>query len=121
VTSPDVQPATVYRNRRIRITDLVGSEQPFVIANLRFEDCIITGPAVIALSDGVTIARSGFDVVGAEGLFWPIGEDRTDLQGAIIAVNVVFDTCRFTGIGLAVDEGSIGELIEGFGSEPPEA
>lgn len=94
---PDAD-VTVIQARTVRITDFAVTED--VIANHRFENCVIFGPAVLAPLDSVSFVRSGFDGTPA-ALFWEVPPERTQVIGAIGLVNCHFERCRFTRVGFA--------------------
>lgn len=105
-----------YRNQIVRVAELTVLED--VIHDVRFENCQIVGPAVLALVDNVTISGAGFDAPGPEALLWPIPPTRTAVMGAVGLVNVEFLSCRFQRIGLAIPEQQLPEALAGFGLSP---
>lgn len=101
-----------YRNQTVRITDLTVTDD--LLADLRFENCTIIGPAVLALIDDVVLSNCGFDAPGADAVFWPVAPNRQIVIGAIGLVRVEFYSCRFMRIGIAAIEDTLPELLKGF-------
>ncbi|WP_375430490.1 hypothetical protein [uncultured Friedmanniella sp.] len=102
-----------YRNQTVRITDLAVVED--LIVDVRFENCEIIGPAVLALLDGLVMNSCVFDSDGPEQLFWVVPDERPSVIGAIGLQRTEFYSCRFRKIGLAVPASRLEEIRSGFG------
>ncbi len=86
---------TSYRDQTIRLTDLAESSND--IRNVTFENCVISGPAVLALQD-CSLTNCVFQG-NDEALFWDVG-DRRSVLGAIALVECTIIDCQFSRIGL---------------------
>lgn len=84
-------------SRAFRLVDIV--ETSGTIANKRFVDCTIYGPAVLILQNGELVDCS----LGgpADALLWPIDEARERVIGAVAAIESSFIGCTFQGVGFA--------------------
>lgn len=86
------------------------------IQDVRFENCTLIGPAVLAgLQDVVMsgcVFEAPFDV-----LFWIVPDSRTAVAGAVGLVRVEFYSCRFQDIGLTVSESNLAGTRREFGLE----
>jgi hypothetical protein len=84
-------------NRAFRLVDIVGADG--TIANKRFVDCTIYGPAVLILQNGELVDCS----LGgpADALLWPIDGTRERVIGAVAAIECSFIGCTFQGVGFA--------------------
>lgn len=102
-----------YRRQLVRIADLAVTDD--VIQDVRFENCQIVGPAVLAPLEDTTINGCSFDSQGPLELFWLIPPTRESVIGAIGLVRVEFFACRFQRIGLAVPEAHAEQFLRGFG------
>lgn len=112
VTSPVPGDGGVYRRQTLRITDLTLVSD--VLQGLRFEECLIIGPAIIVPISGTTIVNCQFDGPGPEAVFWPIDDDRSMIVGAIGARDVEFYGCRFQRIGIGVPRSQMHLYAQGF-------
>ncbi|WP_350004373.1 hypothetical protein [Pseudarthrobacter sp. WHRI 8279] len=81
----------------LRISDLTVTTS--VIRDRIFEDCLILGPAVLALV-GSTLEECIFDG-DVDALLWEIPPERLQIIGAIQMENCTFLRCRFQMIGFA--------------------
>jgi hypothetical protein len=113
VTSPVPGDGGAYRRQTIRIPDLTLVSD--LLLNLRFEECLLIGPAILVPLGDTTIAGSQFDAPGPDALFWPIDEDRTEITGAIAAQSCEFHNCRFQRIGIGVPRSQMALYLKGFG------
>jgi hypothetical protein len=98
----------------IRLADLTVTQD--VISDVRFEQCQIIGPAVLAVLDKVSFLHSAFDAPDASALFWPLPPEREIVMGAIGVQRVEFFACQFSKIGLAVPEDRMEQFLQGFGA-----
>lgn len=106
-------PATrEYRRQVIRISDLVVTES--VIQDVRFDNCQIVGPAVIASVDRVVMNSCHFDA-DFDSMFWVVPDWRTSIVGAIGLIRVEFYACRFREIGVTVSESDLEGTKRAFG------
>jgi hypothetical protein len=115
VTSTPHPGTREYRRDTVRITDLVVTDD--FIEDVRFENCQIIGPAVLAPLQGCTFYACEFDSQGPDELFWIIPPERSSFIGAIGLLRVEFYACRFQRIGLAVPKIMVEEFRSGFGLE----
>jgi|SRR5215211_2462745 len=112
VTTP--HPGTrEYVRQIVRLADLTVMED--IITDVRFEQCEIVGPAVVAPLEGVTMRNSRFDAPDSDALFWIVPSSREVVIGAIGLVRVEFFSCKFSRVGLAIPEHKLEEYKQGFG------
>lgn len=79
-----------------RIVDL--AREHFVIEHRVFEDCVIYGPAMLAIYRNVQMLYCTFDGIGYSFLFDLPG--RRYITGPIVLDDCIFRRCRFVRIGL---------------------
>jgi hypothetical protein len=103
----------VRRNEVIRISDLATTTD--VVASMTFENCVITGPAVLVPLAGTQFISSAFEAPDPESMLWEIAPTRRYTVGAIGLLNCVFRGCRFTRIGF----GGPREALEQFTAGVP--
>ncbi|SDW32378.1 hypothetical protein SAMN04487912_102324 [Arthrobacter sp. cf158] len=82
----------------LRITDLTITTH--VIRDHQFEDCLIIGPAVLALTGESSLIDCTFDGE-MDALLWEIPSTRPYVTGAIQVDGSTFTRCRFQLIGFA--------------------
>ena len=97
-----------YRNQTVRITDLAVTAD--LLEDLRFENSIIIGPAILGLVEAVSLVNCGFDAPGFDAMFWPVPQSRGAVMGVIGLKRVEFYSCRFQRIGFAVPEDDMPRL-----------
>jgi hypothetical protein len=94
---------SVFSNQTIRITDFIDmrvADHPSpLITERTFEDCIIVGPAVIALIDQVTMLSPVWDASRLEEVFIEV-PTGSFVIGPIGLIRCTFIRCRFHGIGV---------------------
>lgn len=113
VTTP--HPGTrEYVNQTLRLADLTVTED--LLENLRFENCIIIGPAVVALVGNISMVHCGFDAPDANALLWRVATDRDVVIGAVAAVDVEFYSCRFQRVGFAVRDDQYDDVTANLGA-----
>lgn len=112
VTTPPHPGTREYRSQVVRISDLTVTTD--LLEDLTFENCVVTGPAVLGLLEEVTIANCNFDAPDANALFWPVPDSRPIVMGIVAVRRVGFFSCRFERIGLAAPEAALPELQRGF-------
>jgi hypothetical protein len=81
------------------------------IENRTFTDCVIEGPALMLVQDGVHFASSNFGKTGGNMrnmLFQPMGDVGI---GAIPVRNCTFTRCQFNAIGITAGETFLQDLI----------
>lgn len=88
-----------YRNQVVRLADLTVNTD--LLEDLRFENCTIIGPAVIAVLEENTLAHNSFSAPGLNELFWLVPPDRPSVVGAIGVRRTEFYSCNFQRVGLA--------------------
>lgn len=70
------------------------------IANHHFQDCLLLGPVVIAMTGNGAISNCQFDGPPDE-ILWEIPSGRQSVVGAIEAADCTFESCRFSMVGFA--------------------
>lgn len=85
------------RDQVVRLADMAVA-RPFV-QGLVFENCMILGPAVVAMLNGGTLEGCSFDSP-PEALLWEVPADTTKI-GAIGLDDCTFVNCHFQGVGFA--------------------
>ena len=100
-----------YRSTVVRLADLTVITD--LIEGVTFENCTVQGPAVLVPLEGVSFIGSGWDG-DLISLIWTIPSSRERVVGAIALRNVTFTSCRFERVGLAVPEGQLQDIIDGF-------
>jgi hypothetical protein len=103
----------VRRNEVIRISDLATTTD--IVTDMTFENCVITGPAVVLPLAGTQFISSAFEAPDPESMLWEIAPARRYTVGAIGLLNCIFRGCRFTRIGF----GGPREALEQFRSGVP--
>ena len=84
----------------VRFVDLA-TTSPRVVGHT-FENCLIVGPAVIALIDSELLGCTLGAETNLEELLWIVDpENRPSIVGAVAAEKCRFVQCRFQGIGFA--------------------
>lgn len=112
MTTPPHPGTREYRSQVVRVSDLTVTTD--VLEDLTFENCVITGPAVLGILEEVTIANCTFDAPDDDALFWPVPNSRPVVMGIVAVRRVGFFSCRFERIGLAVPEEGLSEFRDGF-------
>lgn len=85
------------QNQAVRLVDMTVA-RPFIIG-IRFQNCLILGPAVVVMLNGGGFQDCVFDAP-PEQLLWDFPTETTKI-GAIGLTNCSFKGCRFEGIGFA--------------------
>lgn len=80
----------------VRIADFTVTSP--TIEGHTFEDCLLIGPAVLAVTGSSTISDCSFDGE-IDALLWELPPTRASIIGAIEARDCVFLRCRFQQIG----------------------
>lgn len=83
-----------------------------LITGLVFENCLILGPAVVAMVNGGAVEGCSFDSP-ADALLWDFPAD-TIRVGAIGLDDCSFINCRFQGVGFAGPPDFIAEFTAGL-------
>jgi hypothetical protein len=91
-----------YRNQTVRLADLTVLND--VIEGVTFENCVIQGPAVVALMGQGSLTNSSFDAPSLDSVLWVIPDARNPVVGAVALVNCHIVGCALQRIGLAVLE-----------------
>lgn len=96
--------APAFNNMRINLSDLYRSQLHAgggaIIEGRTFTDCMIEGPALMLVLDGVHFDSTNFGETGGDVrnmLFKPMG---TMAIGAIPVRNCTFKACRFNTLGI---------------------
>ncbi len=100
---------SVYHERVVRLCEIAGDEG--IINGFEFTGCHIRGPAVLVVQDS-TLDRPQLRGT-ADALFWEIPPSRTNVIGAILAINCIFDRCTFENVGLAGSPEFIRQMKQG--------
>ncbi|MCX2963151.1 hypothetical protein [Gordonia aquimaris] len=101
-----------YRNQVVRIAEIAVVSD--LIENVTFKNCVLIGPAVLALVEGVTM--SGCEIEGTEeGVFWVVPAEREYVVGAVGLRDCRLYSCHLQRIGLAIPERVLPEMRRGFG------
>lgn len=96
-----------YRNKTVRILDLLEpDEHPSFLEDLEFFNCTIVGPAVLLLTERVTLRANH---VATEQL-WPL--DRRAYIGGIGVRDCTFDECTFLDVGLGAPHDVIQQFFD---------
>jgi len=95
----------------IRLADLAVIND--VISDVTFENCVIEGPAVVALLGNTTMSDSGLDG-DTESVLWVIPDARQYVIGAIALVDCTIVGCSLRRIGLAIPESQVERVSRGF-------
>jgi len=100
-----------YRNQTVRIADIAVISD--VVENVTFENCIIEGPAVIAMLGIGRLQDSNFEGT-ADAILWIIPDDRVHVIGAVAMVGCTIVGCTLRRIGLVVQESQADEMRRHF-------
>jgi hypothetical protein len=96
-------PQTSYRDETVQIGALAATVGR--LEGLTFENCLITGPAILFIHPDwkIEIDSPVFEIPGGdiEAVFWEVDPYKQTVIGAIAVKDCVFRNCRFQGIGLA--------------------
>ena len=94
MTSPSTSQPEHVRNLDLYLPDYVERETGLIV-NKIFEDCRITGPAVVQSVQGVVLSECniGFNTT-IDSVLWEINPARKITVGAIGLVNCEFHRCR---------------------------
>jgi hypothetical protein len=99
---------TIYEDRVLKLADLV-ARNTNRIENVTFINCQVNGPAVL-FTEGGEVNNCTFDAPGMEFVVWAIPPDEPKV-GGIHTVNCIFESCRFSMIGIAVTPEKAEEMI----------
>jgi hypothetical protein len=100
--APDVsEPAPLYRNRTLRVVDVVTVPGTTIVEGVRFENCRLIGPAVVYLMESVLDGAAFHVDKHNETIIWDV-KPNTDKVGLIAMVNCVFVDCVFAQLGFAM-------------------
>ncbi len=105
-----------YRNQAVRLADLTVTQD--VLEHLRFENCMIIGPAILGLLDNLTMIDCGFDAPGPEAVLWKVDRDRGPVVGVIAVRDCAFYSCTFQRVGFAVGEDGYTHIYNLMVSQP---
>ena len=91
------------------------------IAGKTFTDCVIEGPAVMAVMNGTTFDSCNMGVATDVKtlLYRPVG--NTKMAGVVGVSNSTFIRCRFVQIGFTGTDELLAHLEAGIGSQDPAA
>ncbi len=88
----------VYRDRDIRLTELVGDDA--VLEGYQFINCRLKGPAVLLIEGEFDLVENKVEG-DPEAVLWEVPADRERVIGAILLKESTFEGCTFTNVGLA--------------------
>jgi hypothetical protein len=91
---------TIYEDRVLKLADLV-ARNTNRIENITFVNCQLYGPAVVFPDSATSFNNPMFDAPGLDPIIWAIPSDQMKI-GGINAINCIFESCRFSMIGLAM-------------------
>ena len=101
-----------YRNMALRVADLAVTDQ--IVRSVTFENCILIGPAVIALLGNASV--SGCRLEGdLDAVIWEVPAARHTLIGAIGFQDCALVGCELKLLGFAVPTPQIEAFRAGFG------
>jgi hypothetical protein len=101
-----------YRNQALRVSDLVVTDH--IVRGVTFENCVLMGPAVIALLGQGSV--TGCNLEGSlDAVLWPVAGDRGEIVGAIGFEDCSLVGCSLRYIGFAVPEDQLASFRAGFG------
>jgi hypothetical protein len=104
--------ARTFRNETVRICTIADTG---FISDTHFQECIIVGPAVLAIMDASTaLVHNAFEANNMDEIFWEVPQSRQIVRGAIGLTNCRIENCRLAGIGIA----GRAELGQQFGLRP---
>jgi len=86
----------VVRDQIVRVADLMLTRR--VVDRVTFENCLLVGPAIIALIDGGDLIGCTFETSEVDQLLWPVQEGDVKI-GAVHFMNCNFHSCKFESIG----------------------
>jgi hypothetical protein len=99
-----------FRGQDVALMDLMEEGS---ISNRTFEDCRLTGPAILVLAGVGLLHQCRFEG-DAIAVFWEIAPERTAVTGAILTNNCTFRRCTFSRVGLAGTTEQIKRFAAGF-------
>jgi hypothetical protein len=105
-----------YRNLTLRLPDLVVTQD--AIVGQTFENCVLIGPAVVALLGTTSFDSNVFDSPDVEAALWHVPDGQQVIVGAVAFVDCTISHCRFQRVGLAVLPGQREAIYRGFGLQP---
>jgi len=91
----------------IRTAELAGDEG--IIEGATFTGCVIKGPAVLVLQGTSKLVGNEFEGE-IDAILWEILPTRTEVVGAILVKDCVFEGCNFTNVGVAGPPDFIGRM-----------
>lgn len=90
--------SSMTRSKVIRLAELTVTSS--VVRDQHFEDCLILGPAIVALTGNGTLDNCSFEG-DADAILWEISPTRPAVIGVIELANCDFHRCKFQGVGFA--------------------
>ena len=101
-----------YRNQTLRLADFTVVAD--VIEDVTFENCILEGPAVVALIGTTALQNSSIDG-DMESILWVVPNQRERVLGAVALVDCQIIACTLRRIGFAILERDVDGFTAGFG------
>lgn len=101
----------IIQNTTIRLTDLLLPTQ-YEILDLEASNVTFLGPAIMMMKGLVQFNGETSFLNDLADILWDLPEDRTSVVGVVGLTNPSFTDCRFQGVGIAGDHGSITQLLE---------
>ena len=86
------------KDQTVKISTLCNEQ--CIVADYRFEDCRIEGPAVTCFQENVHLDGCQLDGT-MDAILWEIAPDREQIVGTVVLKNCWFERCTFVNIGIA--------------------
>lgn len=102
-----------YRNETLRLPDLAVVAD--TIVGQTFENCVLVGPAVVALLGTTEFLRNTLQSSNVAAALWAVPEGQDVIVGAIGLLDCTVINCRLQRIGLAILPGQREAIYRGFG------
>jgi len=106
-----------YRDQIVRLADLAMVSD--IIVGQTFENCVLVGPAVVALLGATHFSNNTFDVPDVASALWSVPEGQQVIVGAVGLQDCNIVNCRWQRIGLAVLPGQREIIYQSFGLLEP--
>lgn len=100
-----------FRDDILRIAELTVNTT--MLENMRFSNCRIIGPAVLALLNDIELSHCRWDG-DVNALFWEVPDSRPVFIGAVGVRHCTFSNCRFENVGIAGPPGARAIIEAGF-------
>lgn len=88
----------------------------YPIEGRRFRDCVLMGPAILAMDDKTRLVNCQFGAVEGEERNLFVRPAGNAVVGAVSIAGCHFEGCLFTGLGFLGDDGFIETFLATFGA-----